>query len=327
MSRFEAIPVQFCPLALSLSGLGGLLTHWSRLQGLNLAPLPLTCAMSSVVLLCMYMSKILVKPAVLWNDISSAQTLSAVTAVPATIQVLAVRFAEILSLEVTQNMILASFMLNTVLAARYALLVYRSGLRPEPTWFPGLFMWMFVCSTSHAAGPEWLREMAPYHFFAGVAGYFILFPIVVYRILCSTARDSVAPNAGMSVLMSPSSVWAVTQMSSGKPGGDTLGLFFFAMSTFFFLVTLRLLFVRRSLWIAAFHPSYVAFTFPFTATATAAVLATERLPAVSRFTCVWWWATCLTLVSTLLNLRILVRFLVLVLESSSAQPVKAKKVD
>ena len=303
--------------------LAALLTHWSRLQGLNLAPLPLACALCSVVLLCMYVFKILVKPSVFWNDISSAPTLSAATALPATMQVLAVRFGAVLSVETTQNVILANFVLSSVLTARYVVLAYRNGLRPEPMWFPGMFMWMFVCSTSHVAGPAWLSEIVPHHFFFGVLGYVVLFPIVVYRMLFSTVRDSVAPNAGMNVLMSPSSVFAVTHMSSGKPGGDALGLFFFAMSTFFFLVTLRLLFVRRSLWISAFHPSYVAFTFPVTATATAAVLAAERLPPVSG-TWLWSWASLLTLIATLLNLSVLVRFLVSVL---NARRVEAKKVD
>merc|ERR1712232_348449 len=219
------------------------------------------------------------------------------------------RFTTVLSLEVTHYVVLACLPIGIVCAARFALLVYRAGDRPDPSWFPGMFLWLFVCPNSHAVGPDWLRELRELHFFTATCGYVVLFPIVVYRILFSKARDSVSPNAGMNVLMSPSSLFANIHLSSGKPGGDALGIMFLTLSTVLFFVTLRLLYRRRNLWIGAFHPSYVAFTFPVASTATATVLATERLPAFAGYPLLWAWATFLTGLTACAVLYVTVRFL------------------
>merc|ERR1712087_490659 len=102
--------------------------------------------------------------------------------------------------------------------------------------------------------------------------------IVVYRILISKSRHSVAPNAGMAALVAPASFYTLVHLSVGKPGGDLLGTCLFIDSTVFFWITLGMLWVRRGLWTKAFDPSYVAFTFPLASTASAAVLSSQRLP-------------------------------------------------
>lgn len=136
--------------------------------------------------------------------------------------------------------------------------------------------------TSTIAGvPQLLKETIPTQMMAALVVFFPFFGYVAYRLLISRVRDSVAPNAGMAMLMAPNSLFCMIYLSVGKPFGDELGNFLFAMSTVFFLLTVMLLYRRRALWIGAFNISYVAFTFPLGSTATAALLASERLPAVA----------------------------------------------
>merc|ERR1712137_279696 len=112
--------------------------------------------------------------------------------------------------------------------------------------------------------------------------------VVVYRILVSKSRHSVAPNAGMAALVAPASFYTLIHLSVGKPGGDAVGTALFVDSTVFFWITVGMLWVRRDLWTKAFDPSYVAFTFPLASTASAAVLAAQRLPAVAGATARVW---------------------------------------
>mmetsp|Transcript_67413 Transcript_67413/g.217726 ORF Transcript_67413/g.217726 Transcript_67413/m.217726 type:complete len:192 (-) Transcript_67413:57-632(-) len=133
--------------------------------------------------------------------------------------------------------------------------------------------------TSTAAGPGFLRELVPAQMVLLLGLYVPIIGVVFYRMHFSKTRDSVAPHAGMAMLMAPASFFSFTHSAAGKPFGDWLGTVLFLLSTVFFLIAVRLLYVRRGLWIGAFDARYVAFTFPLASTATAALLASERLPA------------------------------------------------
>merc|ERR1740123_931968 len=77
----------------------------------------------------------------------------------------------------------------------------------------------------------------------------------------------------------------------------------------FYLATLRMLFKRRKLWAGAFHVSYVAFTFPAASTATAALLASERLALLSGVRLFHAWAAILGIMTFLTTLAVVVRFI------------------
>ncbi|CAE7661642.1 HACE1, partial [Symbiodinium pilosum] len=173
--------------------------------------------------------------------------------------------------------------------------------------------------TSFAIGPSWLQATMSAHFWFTMSMYAPLKLTVLYRLFLSKARDSVAPNAGMAVLMAPASFYTMAHLSSGKPGGDLTGYILFADSTVCFLLALFLLYTRRKLWIPAFHPTYAAFTFPLASTASAALLASERLPLVAGATC-RAWATLLLLAALAASLTVQAGFLHLLVSLRSPRP-------
>ncbi|CAE8626389.1 unnamed protein product [Polarella glacialis] len=303
-----ALPPQVCPLALGLAGLGGLLTHWARIQGTDLTPLPLAFALVAATLLAAYAAKVLLVPSAVWKDASDPGPLAALSGGPAAIQALAVRFGWLLGPFLTQSTLLACLSLSLVISCRFAVLCFRKGVLPDATWFPALLLSGMSVVTVSAAGPAWLQSYMPGLFWSLMVLYYPLKAIVAYRMLFSANRLAILPNAGMNLLMAPASFFTVAHLSSGKPGGDAMGLVLFMDSTVFCLATLRMLYVRRASWAHSFHPSYVAFTFPAASTATAAVLAAERLPLISG-PLLWAWATLLAAVVTCVIFSVLVRFI------------------
>eukprot|EP00408_Alexandrium_pacificum_P006342 CAMPEP_0171227830 /NCGR_PEP_ID=MMETSP0790-20130122/38049_1 /TAXON_ID=2925 /ORGANISM="Alexandrium catenella, Strain OF101" /LENGTH=331 /DNA_ID=CAMNT_0011693955 /DNA_START=78 /DNA_END=1073 /DNA_ORIENTATION=+ len=306
--RLASTPPQVCPLALGLMGLSGCLAHWSRIQLVDLAPLPLACALLAASLLSAYAAKAALAPSAALLDASEPGTLSALSAWPAALQAVLVRLLNPFMPSVVQAMVLVCCTLSLAITGRFVGLCFRRGARPDPSWFPAMLLSGMTINTSTVAGPFWFKPFAVQLFWLLVLVYFPLKAAVVYRILLSRDRLAVSPNAGMAALMAPASFYTVVHLSGGKPGGDALGLVLFADSTVFLLVTLWLLYVRRASWIKVFHPSYVAFTFPTASTATAAVLAAERLPAVSG-QLLWAWATLLMVGASAVIASVVVRFL------------------
>ncbi|CAJ1455083.1 unnamed protein product, partial [Effrenium voratum] len=170
----------------------------------------------------------------------------------------------------------------------------------------GLLLSGFTSVSASALGPWWLKAAVPLHFWSSIAIYVPVKLVVIYRLFLSPARSSVAANAGMATFMAPGSFFTVVHLTSGKPGGDLMGLLLFADSTISFLATVGLLYIRRSVWSSAFHVSYVAFTFPLASTATAALLSSERLMDSSLLVA---WAWLLLLLATGVILAVQFRFL------------------
>jgi len=186
----------------------------------------------------------------------------------------------------TQAGLVACYVLGMVVAFRFIAVCYKKGQWPDPSWFPALLLPLMGYITSQAHGPAFLR--APEQFLVFLPVMILLVMTVTYRIVLSPTRESVLPNAGMALFMAPCSHFCMTYLVTGKPFGDLLGLALFCCSTTWFMMTLWLLYSRRKLWVSAFHPSYVAFTFPSVSTATAALLASERLPQIAGLNARAW---------------------------------------
>lgn len=303
-----SLPPQVCPLALGLIGLSGCLSHWSRIQSLELWPLPLALALLAASLLGAYAAKASLAPVAALLDASEPGTLSALSAGPAALQAAFVRLVGSWAPHATHFVIMACCGASLAIAGRFLMLCYRRGQRPDTSWFPAVLLSGMTLVTSSTAGLVWVKPFTVQLFWIQIMAYFPLKAVVAYRLLLSSERLAVNPNAGMAALMAPASFYTVVHLSTGKPGGDAMGLLLFTDSTAFFLVTACLLYVRRAAWTKAFHPSYVAFTFPTASTATAAVLASERLPMISGHKLLAW-ATLLMAGASVALALVLVRFL------------------
>jgi len=309
-----ALPPQVCSLALGANGLATMLAHWARILGPSGGELPrLTSFYFALLAACLvlgYALKFLLLPRQVLKEFDSLAAIPALNAGAATVQALAVRFGTQLAPQVAvQGCIFACWVLLVVVSLRFVLLSYRIGSWPDPSWFPAVLLVGITNVTAHVAGPATLKAFMPCQLVLLLIIYAPIKVIVVYRLLFSSTRDTVAPHAGMALLMAPGSFYAMTYLSTGKAFGDWLGLLLFADSTVFFLVTLRLLFKRRKLWAAAFHVSYVAFTFPGTSTATAALLASERLGLLEDVHLFRAWAAILGVSAFLTTFAIAVRFM------------------
>lgn len=327
-SKAVPVPPPICSLALGVNGFGVLLMHWARITGTHLAPAPLYCSLTAAALLLAYLSNSVRCPNAIISHMGDTAALPALNAGQAVLSGLTARFGgQILPTPVLQLCLLACYVLGIGITSRFLLLCFRKGQLPDPSWFPAILLGAMGNLTSQPAGPDFLRSK--WQFAVFVAALAMLLPIVTYRILVSKARDSVAPNAGMALLMAPCSFFTFLYLATGKPFGDELGLVLFACSTVWFLMTLRMLFQRRKLWIGAFHPSYVAFTFPAASTATAALLASEKLPAVAG-SLSRTWAGVVSLATAVVIFGVGARFLIFVVGvvRPAAPPAEtAKKAD
>lgn len=313
--RLELLPPQICPLALGVNGLSRLLVSWGRLTGNDyLIPLSQGLAAVATWLLAAYCLKACLAPSAAWKDASEPATLSALCAAPALAQALAVKFYSedgALSLLGTQVIVLACYATGVTGTVRFIFLNYRKKLAPDPSWFPGVSLWGMTNITTQTVGPFWLQALMPAQFCLLMLLYVPLKLVVAYRILLSKDRNSITPNAGMNTLMAPASFFTIMHLSTGKPYGDLLGALLFADSTLFLVITIWMLYCRRALWSKAFHVSYVSFTFPVASTATAAVLAADRLSYFEGSIAFWArsWATLLTVIATPIILLVLLRYL------------------
>eukprot|EP00439_Symbiodinium_sp_Y106_P015932 s4748_g2.t1 len=256
-----------------------------------LSPLSALLSLAAAIYLIIYATKIVLAPSGFRRDISEPATMSAVAGAPATLQLLTLRLHQVsglLPLAATQSAVLVLHVLQIFCSLRFVFLNISKQLPPDPSWFPGILLYGMTNITSFAVGPAWLQATMSGHFWFTMTLYVPLKLAVLYRLFLSRSRDSVAPHAGMAVLMAPASFYTMAHLSSGKPGGDVMGYVLFADSTVCFLLALSLLCSRRKLWISGFHPTYVAFTFPLASTASAALLASERLPLVAGATCRTW---------------------------------------
>lgn len=314
MSGIGSLPPQICALALGVNGLSGVYAQWARIQGLHLAPVPSIFALIAMGLMSAYVMKAILAPASVMQDLSTGPGLAAVNAGPAVVQVLAVRFGYLLPTVVTQGFIMLCYALHLMIAIRFVYVNLKQGHLPDPSWFPGILLLAMCNITSHAAGPAFLQEVLHIKFGLLLLVYAPLMIVVAYRILLSPVRDSVAPNASMATLMAPSSLFTFVHLATGKPFGDNVGVALFCASTIFYMITIWMLYSRRSLWMKAFHPSYVSFGFPFVSSAMAALLASEKLPLLAG-TALRSWAALLTLVATSAVCIVLPRFLWMVRSS------------
>ncbi|CAE7430078.1 HACE1 [Symbiodinium natans] len=288
----EGLPPQLCPLALGTAGLARGLAAFAPV----LSPLAALLSLAAAIYLCIYATKIVGATASFRRDLAEPATMSAVAAAPATIQVLALRLHltdGFLPLGAVQAVVLACHATQICCSLRFVMLNIQKRLLPDPSWFPGILMYGMTNVTSFAVGPPWLQATMPFHFWFTMALYVPMKLTVLYRLFLSQSRDAVAPHAGMAALMAPASFYTMAHLSSGKPGGDITGYLLFADSTVSFLLAVSLLYSRRKLWITAFHPTYVAFTFPLASTASAALLASERLPLLAGSWCRAWSAVLL----------------------------------
>ncbi|CAJ1356627.1 unnamed protein product, partial [Effrenium voratum] len=55
------------------------------------------------------------------------------------------------------------------------------GLRPDPSWFPGLLLSGFTSVSASALGPWWLKAAVPLHFWSSIAIYVPVKLVVIYR--------------------------------------------------------------------------------------------------------------------------------------------------
>lgn len=316
-SQPTAVPPQVCSLALAMNGLSALSTHWARITGVDLTPLPLACALVAASLIATYASNLLRCPEAVWQDFGNTAALPALSAAMATMSALSARFLPgfMLAPLGLQVCLVGWYVLALVISARFLSLCYQKGQCPDPTWFPALLLPLMGYASSQAHGPSFMK--APEHFLAWTVAMVFVLVCVTYRIVLSPTRHSVTPNAAMALFMAPCSFFCMMHLSTGKPYGDAVGLMLFGSSTAWFMLTLHLLFSRRHLWLGAFHPSYVSFTFPAASTATAALLASERLPGVAGSTA-RAWAGVLSAVTFVVVPMILIRFLVLLVRLLSA---------
>lgn len=307
------LPPQLCTLALGINGANAVLLQWIRILGLKPQDEIITVILPMIALslLAAFAVKVASDPRAAIRDASEPATLSALSAAPAVTQAIAVRFNSMLPLEATQAVVVTCECLSLLIAFRFLWLNYNKGMRPDPSWFPAVLLWGMTNITSHAVGPDWLRNIMPAQFWLLVIIYIPLKIIVVYRILISKIRRTVTPNAGMNTLMAPASFYAMVHFSTGKPGGDLMGGLLFIDSTVFIFITACLLYVRRDLWVRTFHPSYVAFTFPTASTAVTAVLAAERLPYLqgSLADVAWKWAALLAVSAVAISISVFIRFM------------------
>eukprot|EP00931_Biecheleriopsis_adriatica_P054535 TRINITY_DN32101_c0_g1_i1.p1 TRINITY_DN32101_c0_g1~~TRINITY_DN32101_c0_g1_i1.p1 ORF type:complete len:367 (+),score=69.86 TRINITY_DN32101_c0_g1_i1:32-1102(+) len=310
-ARF-AVPPQVCSLALALNGLSGLCGHWARITAYDVTPLPLLLLLLAASVLALYASNLLRCPQAVWQDLGNTASLPALNAFQATMSALTARFGPGLIADPMrlQACLTALHILGLGISTRFLMLCYSKGQWPDPSWFPAVLLPLMGYASSQAVGPWFLK--APEQFLAWTVLMAIILVSVTYRLFLSPTRDSVAPHAGMSLLMAPCSFFCMAYLATGKPYGDVLGLVLFGASTAWFLMTLLLLYTRRQLWSGAFHPSYVSFTFPMASTATAALLASERLPQVAS-TASQAWALLLSLAAAFVVLSVLVRFSVFML--------------
>jgi len=312
----EGFPPQLCALAL---GSAGLSRAW-LLGGPASNVLPRLWCLVAGGFLGIYGMKAALRPKAFLGDVAQPATLAALSAAPATMQVLTLRLKneEIIDLLTTQCAILLCHLLLLFTATRFALLNVRKGLWPDPSWFPGLLLFGMTNISASVVGPEWLKALTPFSFWLTIVIYIPLKLVVIYRLFVWKMRKTVTPNAAMATFMAPASFFTVVHLSMGKPGGDLMGLLLFADSTISFLVTLVLLWVRRSLWATNFHPSYVAFTFPLASTATGALLAQVHLPSVAS-PLLELYSKILLYVSTSVILAVQLRFMYFLVELQRKQ--------
>eukprot|EP00928_Gymnodinium_smaydae_P081427 TRINITY_DN64952_c0_g1_i1.p1 TRINITY_DN64952_c0_g1~~TRINITY_DN64952_c0_g1_i1.p1 ORF type:complete len:331 (-),score=19.20 TRINITY_DN64952_c0_g1_i1:172-1164(-) len=306
---WAAVPPQVCALALGSNGLSGALAHWARIHQYDIGEAPLYFAILAVLLASVYVTKAVLAPRAVLQDLSEPGGLPQVAALPPALQSLALRFlTPVVPLAVTQGIIISANLASLSITTRFLYICYRRSVRPDPSWFPACLLAGMTLVTSHAAGLTWLQEYLHWQFVATVTLYVPLKLAVAYRILLSPERLTVAPHAGMNALMAPASFYTVVHLSSFRPGGEAVGLALFADSTLFVLLTVWLLYKRRGYWASAFHPTYASFTFPVTSTATAAVLAAERLTPLAG-TAASAWGTFLLAVATVVVPLVIVRYL------------------
>lgn len=308
-----ALPPQVCSLALGANGLAALLAHWARVLGPSdgelLKLMSFCCSVLAAWLVLSYGLTSLLLPGKVLKDFNSLLALPALNAGIAAVQGLAVRFGTPLAPQIAQSCIVASWVVSIAISLRFLVLSYRLGSWPDPSWFPAVLLPGMTNVTAHVAGPATLKALMPYQLCLLLVIYAPIKVVVAYRLLLSPTRDMTAPHAGMALLMAPGSFFAMAYLSTGKPFGDWLGLLLFIDSTMFFLVTLQMLFKRRKVWAGAFHVSYVAFTFPAASTATAALLASERLALLAGVRFFQAWAAILGIMTFLTTLAVVVRFM------------------
>lgn len=321
-SRSAKIPPQVCSLALGCNGFAGLLSTWTKLGIDHLTAPSSVFASAAVFFVVVYVIKLLASPGAVLKDVGDPHTLVAISALPAVSQGLAVRFQAMFPLVVVQTVVILGWFTSIMISVRFLMLNYKSGSMPDPTWFPACLISSFAGMCNYHVGPEAFHDLFQYQFlFLMTAVYWPLLAIVTYRLFYSKVRDSVTPHAGMALLMAPSSFSSFVHSNSGKPFGDGVGLALIIMSTGFFFLTCRLLYRRRNCWAFGFQASYVAFTFPLTATASAALLASERLPAIPS-PLFRYWAAVLTTASFFITTGVVVRFCIFLFAtvgSSTAQ--------
>eukprot|EP00933_Yihiella_yeosuensis_P038166 TRINITY_DN32118_c0_g1_i1.p1 TRINITY_DN32118_c0_g1~~TRINITY_DN32118_c0_g1_i1.p1 ORF type:complete len:391 (+),score=55.94 TRINITY_DN32118_c0_g1_i1:94-1266(+) len=310
---FTRLPPLTCALALGVFGLHAALSLWGSTVkfGDKLAPVTVFLAVTAGVLVSLYYMKAVIATSAFLQDASEPVNLVGMATASAVTQGLAAKFSYALAPTAAPSIVVVCEILSILIAARFVLLSYRKGAYPDPSWFPACLLCGMTNMTTQAVGPAWLRDLMPYQFWALIAVYIPLKLVVVHRLFISKARNSVAPNAGMNLLMAPGSFFTMMHFNSGAPGGTNMGMLLFADSTLFFLVTLWMLYKRRELWANSFHPSYVAFTFPVASTASAAVLASQNLPLLQgdSYKVATNWATLVVVVALFVVTSVMLRFL------------------
>ncbi|CAK9046425.1 unnamed protein product, partial [Durusdinium trenchii] len=174
----EGFPPQLCALAL---GSAGLARAWVVSDALLL---PRLLCLASGGFLGLYALKAVLRPDALLRDASVSATVSALGAAPAAAQVLALRLKQeqILGLWPTQLIILFCHCLLLFTAGRFALLNWRKGLWPDPSWFPGLLLSGMTNVSASVVGPEWLKALLiPWFFWLTIVIYVPVKMAVAYR--------------------------------------------------------------------------------------------------------------------------------------------------
>eukprot|EP00927_Polykrikos_kofoidii_P065457 TRINITY_DN61203_c0_g1_i1.p1 TRINITY_DN61203_c0_g1~~TRINITY_DN61203_c0_g1_i1.p1 ORF type:complete len:372 (+),score=36.03 TRINITY_DN61203_c0_g1_i1:80-1195(+) len=311
MRFLHGLVPQWNAVALSLVGLGNLLGAWQRLGHIRPSPLPTILPLTGLAVLLLYCVKMVVVPGAFYQDMWSTKALPSISAISTSALLLVARYSVVSTMPISQAMIIVAYVAGTTVALHFMRLSYKEGVLPDPTWFPAIAGPCMTLVATGTTGPEWLRRtVMPSHYAASVVLVLgIVLPTVLYRLFYSKARESVAPNATMAGLMAPSSFLCVVQLGGGEPLGREFSYFIFACSTAFLFCTVLMLFRRRSLWMQAFNWSYATFTFPSGTTATAAMLASEKLPFYGFSWLVRCWAAFLTSVASIVILTVAFKFL------------------
>ncbi|CAJ1440276.1 unnamed protein product [Effrenium voratum] len=209
----EGLPPQLGALAL---GSLGLARAWA-VGGSGAISSALSLA--ALLFLAIYSMKLL-RPSALWRDASDASALPPLGAFFAAAQGVGVRY---LVPELAQLVIVVTHGLMLLVSIRFAWVNAKKGLRPDPSWFPGLLLSGFTSVSASALGPWWLKAAVPLHFWSSIAIYVPVKLVVIYRHLVedSSYRQHGArwrPTRAWppSWRPGPSSPWCISP--AGSPG-------------------------------------------------------------------------------------------------------------